>query len=107
MFPIQCEDSDLTKIHSAFPRQVSHFPCRYLGLPLQISRTQRVDEQILIDKIGAMLPDWKGRLLNKAGRLTLATSGLSSIPTYYMTMFPLSKWAIEHIDTTKLPMTRG
>ena len=47
-------------------------PCRYLGLPLHLGRTTRADEQVLIDKIGAQLPGWKGRLLSKAGRLTLA-----------------------------------
>lgn len=44
------------------------------------------------------MPGWKGRLLNKAGRLTLVTSVLSGIPTYHMIVFPLSKWAIKRID---------
>lgn len=52
----------------------------------------------MIDKIGARLPGWKGRLLSRAGRLTLVNSVLSSIPVYYMTSFTLSKWAIKKID---------
>jgi hypothetical protein len=40
-----------------------------------------VDEQILIDKIAAKLSGWKGRVLNKAGRLTLVSSVLFAIPT--------------------------
>jgi hypothetical protein len=53
---------------------------------------------LLIDKIGARLPGWKGRLLTRAGRLTLVNSVLTSIPVYHMTSFPLSKWAIKRID---------
>jgi hypothetical protein len=81
-----------------FGGQTSCFPCKYLGLPLQIGRTRRADEQILIDKIGARLPGWKGRLLNKSGRLQLVQSVLSSIPTYYVTVFSISKWAVKKID---------
>jgi len=98
LFPIQCATTDLAEITAAFPGRSYQFPCRYLGLPLRIGRTQRADEQILIDKIGARLPGWKGRLLTKAGRLTLVNVVLSSIPTYHLTIFPLSKWAIKRID---------
>ena len=98
LFPIQCATTDLAEITAAFPGRSCQFPYRYLGLPFRIGRTQRADEQILIDKIGARLPGWKGRLLTKAGRLTLVNDVLSSIPTYHLTIFPLSKWAIKRID---------
>ena len=71
-------------VTSAFPGRICQFPCRYLGLPLRIGRTRRADEQILIDKIRARLSGWKGRLLTKAGRMTLVSSVLSSIPTYHL-----------------------
>jgi hypothetical protein len=67
-------------------------------LPLHIGTTRRADEQVLIDKIGAWLPGWKGRLLTRAGRLALINSVLSSIPIYYMTSFTLSKWVVKRID---------
>jgi hypothetical protein len=40
----------------------------------------------------------KGRLLNKSGRLQLVQSVLSSIPTYYMSVFSISKWTVKKID---------
>jgi hypothetical protein len=98
MYPINCDETVLATITPGFTGRACHFPCRYLGLPLRWGRTRRADEQILIDKIGARLPGWKGCLLTKAGRLTLVPSVLSSIPTYHLTAFPLSKWAIRHID---------
>ena len=41
---------------------------------------------------------WKGRLLNRAGRLRLVNSVLSSLPTYFLTVFKMPKWAIKRID---------
>jgi hypothetical protein len=41
---------------------------------------------------------WKGKLLNKTGRLTLINSVLSAVVIYHMIVFPLSKWAIKKID---------
>jgi len=98
LYHIRCEGINQTDLNDAFQGRVAEFPCKYLGLPLHIGRTRRADEQILIDKIGGRLPGWKGRLLNRAGRLTLVNSVLSSIPVYHMTSFPLSKWAIKRID---------
>ena len=40
----------------------------------------------------------KGKFLNRAGRLTLVRAVLSSIPTYFLTVFNLQKWAIKQID---------
>jgi len=80
-----------------FQGKVCHIPCKYLGLPLHIGRLRREAEQVLIDKIGAKLPGWKGKLLTKSGRLTLVQSVLSAIPSYHMIAFPLSR-AIKCID---------
>jgi hypothetical protein len=65
---------------------------------MRIDKARREDEHVLIDKVARKLPKWKGKLLNKSGRLTLVNSVLSSTVIYYMTAFPLSKWAIRKID---------
>lgn len=59
---------------------------------------RRVDIQPLIDKVGSLLATWKGKLLNRAGRLKLINLMLTSIPTYYLTISKLQKWAIKTID---------
>ena len=74
------------------------FPCRYLGLQLHTRSLQKVHVQPLIECIGQRLPSWKGRMLNRAGRLTLVTSVLSSMPTYHLTVFLLAVWARKQID---------
>jgi hypothetical protein len=58
-----------------------------LGLTLQIGKVRKEDEQLLIDKVVGKLPKWKGKLLNKMGRLTLVNSVLSSVLVYHMTVF--------------------
>jgi hypothetical protein len=98
MLPIRCDAIDLPSVLGDFQATITGFPCRYLGLPLSLSRLKREDEQSIIDKVASRLPNWKGRILNRAGRLVLVNSVLSSSVTYYMTVFQLSKWALKKID---------
>jgi hypothetical protein len=84
--PICDDDIHLPTILGQFQATLTT-PCTYLGLPLWLDRLHREDEQALIDKVANKLPNWKGRLLNKAGRLALVNLVLSSVVTYHMTMF--------------------
>jgi len=90
--PIRCENINLDHVLSSFAGIRGTFPNRYLGLQLHIRALQKIHVQPLIERIGQRLPAWKGRWLNKAGRLTLVSSVLSSMPTYHLTVFPLAAW---------------
>jgi hypothetical protein len=81
-----------------FSCPVQSFPCKYLGLPLHFKKLKRVDVQLLIDKVANRLPSWKGKFLNRAGRLKLVNAVLSAVPTYFLTMFSPKKWLIKHLD---------
>ena len=70
----------------------------YLGLQLHTRSLQKVHVQPLIERNGQRLPGWKGKMLNRAGRHTLVTMVLSSMPTYHLTVFPLAVWARKKID---------
>ena len=96
--PIYCENIDLDHVLEPFPGACNTFLCRYLGLQLHTRSLQKVHVQPLIEKICNRLPRWKGRLLNRVGRLTLVQSVLSSMPTYHLTIFPLAVWARKQID---------
>jgi len=96
--PISCTYVDLDHVLSPFTGSRGTFPCKYLGLQLHIRALQKIHVQPLIDRIGQRLPKWKGRWLNRAGRLTLVTSVLSSMPTYHLTVFSLAAWAKKKID---------
>jgi hypothetical protein len=71
---------------------------KYLGLQLHTRPLQKIHVQPLVEKIGQRLAGWKGPLLNRAGRLTLVSSVLSSMPIYHLTIFPLVKWTKKQID---------
>jgi hypothetical protein len=64
--------------------KICDLPCKYLGLPIRIDQIKREDEQLLVDKVAAKLPSWKGRLMNKAERLALVNSVLMSIVIYHV-----------------------
>jgi len=97
-FPIRMDNTVVSQLLQNLPSKICSFPRRYLGLPLHVRKLCRVEVQPLIDKIGARLPGWKGRLLSSAGREILVKTVLSSQPIYHMTAFPEQKWLIRKID---------
>jgi hypothetical protein len=56
--------------------------------------------QPVIDKVAKRLPPWKGRMLNKSGRLILARSTLRAILVHISMATKIAPWAIRAI--TKL-----
>jgi hypothetical protein len=78
--------------------KVEQFLCRYLGIPLSIYKLKKLDEQKLIDSVVFRIPQWKGRMLNVAGRTALAKATLSAIPVHVAIAIGISSWAVEQID---------
>jgi len=97
-YPINCHGIDVEQLLQNFNCPVKTFPCTYLGLPLHFKRLPRVEVQPLVEKVTARLPTWKGKFLNKAGRLKLLNAVLTSIPMHFLTVFAINKWAIKRID---------
>lgn len=89
VYPIRCEEVDVSDIMEGFRCPLNAFPCNYLGLPLHFRTLHKVEIQPLIDKMANRLATWKGKFQNKAGRLKLLNTVLSSMPTYFLTVFPL------------------
>jgi hypothetical protein len=76
---------------------------KYLGFPMLHGRPKRSDFLFIIERMQTRLASWKNRLLNKTGRLTLATSVLSSIPSYCMQI----NWLPQNICDSIDQMTRN
>jgi hypothetical protein len=57
---------DVQAVLGDFQANLGQLPCKYLGLLLHTGHITRDDEQTLIDKVAAKLPQWKEKLLNKA-----------------------------------------
>ncbi|XP_066342178.1 uncharacterized protein [Miscanthus floridulus] len=96
--PIVFSDQQMHMIQNTLSCRLEDFPCRYLGIPLSIFKLKRTYEQALVDAVAARIPQWKGRLLNVAGRTALARATLSAIPIHISIALCLSSWAIECID---------
>lgn len=56
----------------------------YLGVPIVHGRASKELYSPLVDKVLNRFADWKGKLLNPAGRKTLIQSTTSAIPFYTM-----------------------
>jgi hypothetical protein len=62
----------------------------YLGMPLGANFKSKAVWNSILEKIEHKLAGWKSLYLSKGGRLTLLKSPLSSLPTYYLSLFTIS-----------------
>nr|KYP69892.1 hypothetical protein KK1_009098 [Cajanus cajan] len=65
---------------------------KYLGFNLMTNRVTKSDFSTILDKVNSRLASWKGRLVNKAGRLCLA------LPTYNMQLIWLPQFVCASIN---------
>jgi hypothetical protein len=96
-FPIRCQEVDLDFL-SNDNCVISASPYTYLGLPLHYRKLPRSMVEPLVQKIGNRMPGWKRNLISRPGRETLVKSILSAMPTFFMSVFKLPRWAIIKID---------
>lgn len=61
------------------------------------------DFHFIIDKLNSRFASWKNELLNKAGRITMANSVLTSIPNYCMQI----SWFLQEVCTATDKIVRG
>ncbi|XP_059649996.1 uncharacterized protein LOC132295721 [Cornus florida] len=74
------------------------FPISYLGMPLGApSRCVGVWDPV-VDRFEKRLAGWKKQYLSKGGRVTLITSTLSCLPTYFISVFQIPSSAAERIE---------
>ncbi len=63
-------------------------PLAYLGLPLGASFKNKSIWTCVVEKMEKRLAGWKRLYLSKRGRVTLIKNILSSLSTYYLSLFP-------------------
>ena len=64
-------------------------PMHYLGLPLGAPFKEAAIWNLVLERVEKRLVSWKRLYLSKGGKLTLIKSTLSSIPTYFLSLFPI------------------
>ncbi len=67
----------------------SVLPLQYLGLPLGATFKEQSIWNPVLERVEKRLASWKRLYLSKGGKLILIKSTLSSIPTYFISLFPI------------------
>ena len=85
------EVNNLDALTNILQCRVGSLPIKYLGMPLGTSfKTASIWNPIL-EKKEKKLSGWKRLYLSKGGRLMLVKSTLSSLPTYFLSLFTIPK----------------
>jgi hypothetical protein len=77
---------------------VASLPVKYLGLPFGASFKAKHIWDGVIEKLEYRLASWKMMYLSKGGRVILIESTLASLPTYYLSLFPIPVSVAKHIE---------
>lgn len=77
--------------------KIGSLPFTYLGLPIGGNTSRLALWDPIIDRMRKKLSTWKGSLLSQGGRTTLIKASLSSLPLYFMSIFPMPTGVIEKI----------
>ena len=74
-------------------------PSKYLGLNFKLRGNRVTDFQFLVDKLQSKLQGWKANLLSQAGRTTLITSVLQTLPLYTFSYFKVPETICKKMDS--------
>jgi hypothetical protein len=80
---------NVTELASILGCRISTFPLTYLGLPLVATFKRKTIWNSVMERMEKRLAGWKKLYHSKEGHLTLIKSTLSSLPSYYLSLFPL------------------
>jgi hypothetical protein len=78
--------------------KVAKLPALYLGLPLGSSFKSKAVWDSVVVRFQKRLAWWKRRYISKEGRLTLIKSTLSSLPTYFMSLFVIPVSVVKKLE---------
>ena len=78
--------------------RVGSLPMTYLDMLLGASHKSLTVWNPILEKFERKLASWKKMFLSKGGRLTLLKSTLSSLPTYYLSLFTIPTHVANKIE---------
>ena len=78
--------------------RIGSLPMTYLSMPLGASHKSPFIWNPILEKIHRKFAGWKKLYLSKGGRLTLLKSMLSSLPTYYLSLFTIPSHVANKIE---------
>ena len=85
------EVNNLDALANILQYRVGSLSMKYLGMPLGTSFKIASIWNPILKKMEKKLSGWKRLYLSKGGRLMLLKSTLSSLPTYFLSLFTIPK----------------
>jgi hypothetical protein len=89
---------DVEDLAQVLGGQIASLPMKYLGLPLGAKYKSKEIWNPILEKMERRLAGWKRSYLSKGGRLTLIKSTLSSLPTYFLSLFAVPSSVAHRIE---------
>jgi hypothetical protein len=89
---------DQHELASVLGGRITALPMKYLGLPLGARFKSKEIWNPILEKMEKCLAGWKRLYLSKGGRITLIKSTLSSLPTYFLSLFPIPSSIAHRIE---------
>jgi hypothetical protein len=83
------EVQNLSDLAESLCCHTGELPLSYLGMPLGASYKATAVWNPILEKMERRLSGWQKLYLSKGGRLTLLRSTLSSLPTYFLSLFTI------------------
>ena len=106
MVPIG-EVDDVQALADILDCRVRTLPMSYLGMPLGASHNSPSIWNPILEKIERKLAGWKKLYLSKRGRLMLLKSTLSSLPTYFLSLFTIPTYVANIIEKLHMDFLWG
>ena len=105
------EVQNISKLADSLCCHIGGLPLSYLGMPLGASYKAVAVWNPILEKLERRLSGWQKLYLSKGGRLTFLKSTLSSLPTYFLSLFTIPISVVRKIGglvqttnvTTNLP----
>jgi hypothetical protein len=82
-------------------------PLSYLGMPLGASYKAVAIWNPILEKMERRLSSWQKLYLSKGGRLSLLKSTLSSLPTYFLSLFTIPISVVHRIEKLQINFLWG
>ena len=73
-------------------------PMKYLGFPLGVKCKEKTIRNPIINRMEKRLARWRHLYLSKKGKVMLIKSTLSSLPNYFLSLFPIPIDVANHIE---------
>ena len=98
---------NLTTLASVLGCNVGRLPMTSLGMPLGAHFKDPSIWNPIIEKMEKKLSGWKCLYLSKGGRLTLLKSTLSSLPTYFLSLFSIPQAVADRLERIQINFLWG